>query len=91
LDDGGSSVPTLLMVAGIASALALSAAPLITGSSARRNAASEADRSERLAAGDPVASIEEEDAEADEVKWGAASVIACVPVLNWLVRVGFGF
>ena len=84
--DGTGGVSTALMVAGIAGALALSAAPLLTGASARRNAATEADRARRLASGDPGAPLEEEEAEASDVKWGAASVIACVPVLNWLVR-----
>lgn len=84
--DGTGGVSAALMLTGIAGALALSAAPLLTGASARRNTAAQADRARRLSAGDPAAPLEEEEADADEVKWGAMSVIACVPVLNWLVR-----
>ena len=88
--DGTGGASSLLMVAGIAGAIALSAAPLLTGASARRNAAAEEDRAARVSVGDPIAPIEEEEAEAADVKWGAASVIACIPVLNWLVRGGGG-
>lgn len=93
LIDGGAGAGALIEAGLIAGAIALSAAPLFTGASARRNAAAAEDA--RLLSGgteggaaeeaDETLRFEEEE-EADDVKWGAMSVIACVPLLNWLVR-----
>jgi len=91
LGDGAASAGSLIEAGLIVGAIALSAAPLFTGASARRNAAAATavaqDRA--LPSGDGGTTEDqglEEDEEADDVKWGAMSVIACVPLLNWLVR-----
>lgn len=84
LNDPSLSLVDGLLAAGVVAGLALSAAPLITGASARRVAARrDAADAARAAGRGAEADAEEEEA---DVKWGVMSVVACVPLLNWTVR-----
>ena len=86
-DDGGAGVGALLMGGAVAAALGLSLVPLVTGASEKRNAGKgwadmggDAADDTASARSPPAAA----DDDADEVKWGAMSVISCIPLLNWM-------
>jgi len=80
LSDGAplSSLLDGLLAVGVVGGVALSALPLLTGASERRVGA---ERETRAAAAD-AADFRDDDDEED-LQWGVASVVACIPLLGW--------
>lgn len=75
-----SSLLDGLLAAGVVGGVALSALPLLTGASERRVGAARAGRPAAPAADDAAQDRDDED---EDLQWGVASVVACIPVLGW--------